>query len=76
MNKMSVYLAGPIRGLSYDEARKWRIEAAKRFEEVGIRSFSPMRNKEQISDVDKIDHAYEDKKGYSSKDIFESHSAL
>lgn len=43
--KPSVYLAGPIKGLSYGGATDWREGVAARFAEHGIDAFSPMRAK-------------------------------
>ena len=66
-----VYLGGPIRSLSYNEAIKWRISADKYFNDVGIKCLSPMRGKEYLKEVDKITDSYKDLKGYSSSEIFE-----
>ena len=66
-----VYLGGPIRSLSYNEAIKWRISADKYFNDVGIKCLSPMRGKEYLKGVDKITDSYKDLKGYSSSEIFE-----
>lgn len=46
-----VYLAGPIGGLSYEEATNgWRKHAKERLEASGlIRAYSPMRYKEALS---------------------------
>ncbi len=70
MKKIVVYLAGPIRGLSFDEAIEWRNKAIDRLAQVDIECLSPMRNKELISEVEKITDSYDDIKGYSSKEIF------
>ena len=66
-----VYLGGPIRSLSYNEAIKWRISADKYFNDVGIKCLSPMRGKEYLKGVDKITDSYKGLKGYSSSEIFE-----
>lgn len=42
----SVYLAGPIAHLTYEEATEWRTSAARVLESYGIQVFSPMRAKE------------------------------
>lgn len=41
----SVYLAGPITGLTYDEATDWRTIASDSLKEAGIEAFSPLRHK-------------------------------
>ena len=69
-SNMTVYLGGPIRSLSYNEAINWRISAAKYLNDIGIKCLSPMRGKELLKDVDKITDSYEDLKGYSSSEIF------
>jgi nucleoside 2-deoxyribosyltransferase len=40
-----VYLAGPISGLSYDQAVHWRREAAIKLSPASIQCLSPMRDK-------------------------------
>lgn len=45
----SVYLAGPISGLSYSESVDWRKSVAADLEAVGIRAFSPMRHKDYLA---------------------------
>ena len=70
MGELTCYLAGPIRGLNYEEAIGWRMDAAKRLKDVGIKCLSPMRSKEWIKDVEKITDSYDDLKGYSSSEIF------
>jgi hypothetical protein len=67
---VTVYLAGPIRGLAYDSAIGWRQDVEAKLDDVGIKCLSPMRNKELIKTVDKILDSYENMNGYSSKDIF------
>lgn len=59
-----VYLAGPIKGLNYDEATIWREVAKERLAESNIDAMSPMRGKEYLkplSDVggDKLKDCYD-----------------
>jgi nucleoside 2-deoxyribosyltransferase len=61
----SVYLAGPIRGLNYDEATKWRELATEELAKVGIDAMSPMRAKRYLLGAtnaggDKLADAYAD----------------
>ena len=49
-----VYLAGPISGLSYDEAVERRRAAARRLAELGHVTVSPMRGKEHLRRVRKL----------------------
>ena len=42
----TVYLAGPITGLTYDGATDWRAYAKARLAKFGIQAVSPMRAKE------------------------------
>jgi nucleoside 2-deoxyribosyltransferase len=39
----SIYLAGTIGGLTFDQANAWRIHAYEEFRKVGISCFSPLR---------------------------------
>ena len=54
MNKMnannapSVYLCGPITGLSYDGATDWRKYVETLFAQKDIVSYSPLRNKDYL----------------------------
>lgn len=47
----TVYLAGPIAGLSYDQSCDWRTAAESALHAAGIRALSPMRMKEYLKDV-------------------------
>lgn len=49
-DRPTVYLAGPIAGLSYDGATDWRDYAAHQLEPKGIKTLSPMRAKEYLKD--------------------------
>jgi len=40
-----VYLAGPIKGLTYTGATDWRDEAKDALYDIGIAGYSPMRAK-------------------------------
>lgn len=44
----SCYLAGPIKGLAFDQATQWRARAKADLDEAGIDAFSPMRCKEYL----------------------------
>lgn len=46
-----VYLAGPIRGLNYNEATEWREKATAALKDVGIDAMSPMRAKKYLQGV-------------------------
>lgn len=53
--KPSVYLAGPITGLTYDEGQDWRDGARLRLAKVGIDAYSPLRGKEYLRDHKRLD---------------------
>jgi len=53
----TVYLAGPISGLSYDEANDWRSEVRNQLLKMGIKAISPLRSKVWIKDAKQIDQA-------------------
>lgn len=50
----SVYLAGPISGLSYGEATDWRQAVKAQLALHGIEGLNPMRGKEYLADVVKL----------------------
>lgn len=47
-SRPTVYLAGPITGLSYDGALGWRQHVAKTLSSYGIEPWNPMRHKEYL----------------------------
>jgi len=52
-----VYLAGPIRGLTYSQAAEWRTEFRERLHPA-IQAFSPLRGKEFLDDGKVISGTY------------------
>lgn len=50
----TVYLAGPISGLSYRGCTEWRHAAAADLQAHGIAALSPMRGKEYLSHLEAI----------------------
>jgi nucleoside 2-deoxyribosyltransferase len=44
----TVYLAGPITGLTYDEAVGWRAQVRHEFAQSGIECFSPLRGQRYL----------------------------
>lgn len=56
---MRVYLAGPIAGLSYQEATGWRNRVANQLIEFGIESLSPLRYKSFLSNEKAIADHYD-----------------
>lgn len=68
-----VYLAGPISGLSFDNATDWRNTMVDKLVAVGIDAYSPLRAKTYLKHVDVIaDHypefALSSHKGITSRD--------
>jgi nucleoside 2-deoxyribosyltransferase len=51
---MKVYLAGPITGLTYDEAQDWRAGAQRELDAHGIQAYSPLRGKDYLRAVGRI----------------------
>jgi hypothetical protein len=51
----SCYLAGPIRGLNYDDATTWRAKAKGDLAMHGIEAYSPMRAKDYLKTDNCID---------------------
>ncbi|MHA4893061.1 hypothetical protein, partial [Enterococcus faecium] len=50
MNNNKVYLAGPIGGLTVNEATDWRHRATYMLAKHGLDAYSPMRSKNFIND--------------------------
>jgi nucleoside 2-deoxyribosyltransferase len=49
-----VYLAGPIKGCSYDGATDWRDDARRSLRTAGIEGMSPMRGKDYLKGHAKV----------------------
>jgi len=55
----SIYLAGPITGLSYDNCTDWRDQAMTIFSGAGIDAYSPMRMKTYLLGEMNVGDSYE-----------------
>lgn len=53
----SVYLAGPITGLTYDDGNEWRESVIIELDDVGITGFSPLRAKNFLREIGVLDSA-------------------
>lgn len=53
----SVYLAGPIDGLTYNGATNWRDRAELNLDLYGIKALSPMRAKQYLASVPVLDNS-------------------
>ena len=60
----SVYLAGPITGLTYDEGSDWRVAVKEELADHGIEAFSPLRAKEYLRVYGQLDSAGTTKSKY------------
>lgn len=58
MVNKTVYLAGPISGLSFGEATDWRQLAKKTLADVGIKALSPLRAEVGLKNADSIKDSY------------------
>lgn len=56
-NRPSVYLAGPITGLTYDDGQDWREYAKEWLDAEGIDGFSPLRAKQHLRQLGVLDNA-------------------
>lgn len=65
MSRPSVYLAGPITGLTYDGASDWREYAQGKLDALGIDAFSPMRAKQYLRHVGELAAAGQNFQGMS-----------
>ncbi len=52
--EFTVYLAGPITGLTYDGAEDWRAQAQASLMDYNIRAYSPLRGKEYLRSIGEI----------------------
>lgn len=57
----TVYLAGPITGLSFGQCTDWRAAVAVRLRPFGILGVDPMRAKDYLKSEKEITGSYEDK---------------
>lgn len=83
MNDKSVYLAGPITGLTYDGGNEWREEVRLDLAKAGITAFSPLRAKNFLREIGVLDSAgtpeskyiglnpLSDPKGITTRDRFD-----
>lgn len=55
----SVYLAGPITGLTYDEAQDWRAGVRSELWDAGIEAFSPLRVKHYLREHGVLEDQYQ-----------------
>jgi hypothetical protein len=74
---MKVYLAGPITGLSWDDATAWRKQVASELEPLGITCYSPLRAKNYLSHLNKLADNYPDfglstPKGITTRDRWDA----
>lgn len=57
MMRPSVYLAGPITGLTYDDGSEWRDNVHFELQQFGIQAFSPLRAKRHLRAIGVLDAA-------------------
>ena len=67
--QLSVYLAGPIRGLTYNDSLDWRSKVSGELYSAGIVPFSPMRHKEFLKDKKSLPYSDESNVLSSTKGI-------
>lgn len=54
----TVYLCGPISGLSWHDTMWWREHASAELEKAGIKALSPLRRKDFLEDEKSIKNSY------------------
>lgn len=69
MEKPSLYLAGPITGLSWDQCVGWRKQVTQELGEF-IDCFSPLRHKDYLNQVIEIKDVHEEHIMSSQRAIF------
>lgn len=81
MRKQTVYLAGPVTGLSYKGATDWRKQATEWLSARGLRGLDPMRGKHYLLGETKLAaKGYEDtvlsnEKAITTRDRFDTQRA-
>ena len=69
-NSPTVYLAGPMKGMNFQDAVSWRQEVELHMEAFGIKSFNPLRNCDHLTGVTKIKNTYESNPRTSRRGVF------
>jgi nucleoside 2-deoxyribosyltransferase len=77
-NSYSVYLAGPISGIDFEEGEGWRQEAINYLTPRDIDCFSPLRKKNYLKDQGHLTGTFEDwplstQRGIYARDRFDCH---
>lgn len=67
---MKIYLAGPISGLGWDEATKWRNKVSNHLTEFGIETLSPLRYKNFLSTEKALADHYNDRPLATTRGIY------
>lgn len=73
----TVYLAGPISGLSFDGANDWRLDFINKLASHGIRGLSPLRSKDYLKKEDNLrdeynEHVLSCSRGIYTRDRYDS----
>ncbi len=71
--KPSVYLAGPISGLTFDGCTDWRKFVTSELGIDGIKAWSPLRAKEYLREFGVLDKLCT---GYSASSVLSSHRGI
>jgi len=66
-----VYLAGPIKGQSYEGCTAWREEAERELASFGVAGMSPMRGQQGLKTELVIGHTYENTLFSGQRQIFD-----
>lgn len=75
MHSPTVYLAGPISGLTYEEATEWRERATDELTAMGYTVRDPMRGKEHLKGVGAIAATTKAKADIYKRDVYDVDSA-
>lgn len=78
---LSIYLAGPISGCTFEECTAWRNDLTSRFAALGVECYSPMRAKDYLSALPVIQGSYPElgplatARGIMTRDSWDCHRA-
>jgi nucleoside 2-deoxyribosyltransferase len=70
MNKYTIYMAGPIKGLSYDAATDWRVWLTNHLRDYNVECLDPLRGKDELRGETSIDRVEYDSPMSCPKGIY------
>ena len=69
-NAPTVYLAGPIKGMSFTNAVEWREDVTQHLNSYGIAVFNPLAHSHHLAGEENIKNTYENNPVSSQRGVF------